>query len=65
MNKEGILAIKVKLGREWWRIVGVYVNNDLEIKIEDLREWMKERKEETSINWRGRKEETSINWKGF
>lgn len=32
--------------KEEWRIVGVYVNEDLEKKIEGLKKWMEEREEE-------------------
>jgi len=43
---EGIQTVKVDLGGEWWRLVGVYVNGDLEEKMRQLREWMEEREEE-------------------
>lgn len=29
-NKEGMITIKVWLGGEEWKVVGIYVNNDLE-----------------------------------
>lgn len=35
----------MSLGREWWRLVEVYVNKDLEGKMEKLREWMENREE--------------------
>lgn len=41
--EEGIQTVKVDLGGEWWRLVGVYVNGDLEEKTRQLREWMEER----------------------
>lgn len=28
-NKERIITAKVCLGKRWWRIVGVYINNNL------------------------------------
>ena len=42
-GREGIVTKKVKMGAEWWRIVGVYVNGDLPRKLEDLGVWMEER----------------------
>lgn len=43
-NEERAMAVKVKLG-EWWRVVEVYVNKNLESKLEELREWVEEREE--------------------
>lgn len=40
------MARKVKLGKKWWRIVGVYVNGDIESKIDDMRSWMENKEEE-------------------
>jgi len=40
IREEGMMTGKWKLGKEEWRIVGVYVNEDLEKKIEGLKEWM-------------------------
>lgn len=34
---------RVRLGEEWWRFIRVYVNRDLEMKLEELREWVEER----------------------
>ena len=42
-GREGIITKKVRLGEEWWRIVGVYVNGDLKKKLEDIGEWMEQR----------------------
>ena len=44
-DKEGIMMKKVSMGGEWWRVVGVYVNKDLQRKLEELKEWMEEREE--------------------
>lgn len=44
-KEEGLLDGKVNLGGEWWRLVGVYVNEDLERKLNRLREWMKDGEE--------------------
>ncbi|EFN86824.1 hypothetical protein EAI_04480 [Harpegnathos saltator] len=38
----GIIVGKVRLGREWWRVVGVYVNGDIEEKLERMKKWMEE-----------------------
>jgi len=39
-EREGIMVKRVRVGGEWWRIVGVYINGGIEVKLEDLREWM-------------------------
>ena len=44
-EKEGIMMKKVRMGGEWWRVVGVYVNKDLQRKLEELKEWMEGREE--------------------
>lgn len=43
-REEGIME-KMSLGEKWWRLVGIYINRDLEEKLEKLREWMKNREE--------------------
>lgn len=42
-EEEGITA-KIRMGEKQWRIVGVYVNGDLEKKLEKLKEWTEEKK---------------------
>lgn len=39
---EGILERKICLGGDWWRVIGVYVNRNLEAKLQVLREWVEE-----------------------
>lgn len=46
---KGIMSIKIQVKGNWWRVIGVYVNNDLDKKLEKLREWMEEREEEVGI----------------
>lgn len=44
----------------WWRIVGVYVNKDLESKLEMLKEWIQEKEERVRVigeDFNGRKAE--------
>lgn len=41
----GLMERKVKLGGEWWRIIGVYVNGDMDKKLNRLREWMEDGEE--------------------
>lgn len=36
---------KICLRGDWWRIVGVYLNKDLDRKLERLREWVEEGEE--------------------
>lgn len=43
VRTEGIIAGVVKVDREKWRVVGVYVNRDREEKLQCLRGWMEER----------------------
>lgn len=42
---EELLVTKVCLGGVWWRMIGVYVNKDLEVILQALREWIEEREE--------------------
>ena len=41
---EGVIAAEINVEGERWRIVGVYVNGDMESKIESIREWMEKKK---------------------
>lgn len=49
-DEEGILTAKVRLGEEQWRIIGVYVNGDLEKKLEKLKDWIEEKEGGKGIN---------------
>jgi len=40
---EGLITGRVKYGSGELRVVGVYVNKDMESKLEELREWMEEK----------------------
>lgn len=33
----------VKYEKERWRVIGVYINGDMDRKLKELREWMEER----------------------
>ncbi|KMQ84236.1 hypothetical protein RF55_18131, partial [Lasius niger] len=46
MVENGMMTGTLKSGEEEWRIVGIYVNENLERKIEGLKKWMEESKEE-------------------
>jgi len=48
-EEEGIITAKVRMGEEQWRIVGVYVNGDLEKKLEKLKEWTEEKEERVRV----------------
>lgn len=39
-REEDIITGKMKYVKSWLRVVGVYVNGDMEGKLEGLREWM-------------------------
>ena len=42
---EGVLDKKIKIGKDRWRIVRIYVNRDLKEKWERVRGWMEYREE--------------------
>lgn len=42
-EREGIIAGRIRCGEKRWRIAGVYVNGDMEEKLEGIREWVEER----------------------
>ncbi|KMQ89370.1 retrotransposable element tf2 protein type 2 [Lasius niger] len=42
-KKEGKMECIVKIGENRWKVVGVYVNGDMERKLEGLKEWMEEK----------------------
>ncbi|XP_071572354.1 uncharacterized protein [Temnothorax nylanderi] len=39
---EGKIEGKIRIGEEIWRIIGIYVNNDIDKKLEGLKEWTEE-----------------------
>lgn len=44
-----MITIKVWLGGEKWKVIGIYVNNDLERKLEELKKWTEEKGEKEKI----------------
>lgn len=40
--EEGRIECKIRIGEERWRIIGVYVNNDIDKKMENLKDRMEE-----------------------
>lgn len=44
-EEEGKVTCKIKVGEEKWRIIGIYVNRDLEKKWEGGKKWMEEEEE--------------------
>lgn len=44
-----MITIKVWLGGEKWKVIGIYVNNDLERKLEELKKWTEEKGEKERI----------------
>lgn len=42
-EEEGRINCMVRIGSKKWRIVGVYINGDMERRMEGLKEWMEER----------------------
>lgn len=47
IDEEGLIRGSVKVKGEKWRIIGVYVNGDMEEKLERMKDWMDEKKEGT------------------
>ncbi|XP_071568793.1 uncharacterized protein [Temnothorax nylanderi] len=41
-EEEGKVEIKIRIGEETWRIIGIYVNKDIDKKLEGLKECMEE-----------------------
>lgn len=48
-KREEIMTEMFRLGRERWRLIGVYVNKNLDEKLEILREWMEEGEEGVKV----------------
>lgn len=40
--EEGRIECKIRIGEERWRIIGIYVNNDIDRKMEGLKDRMEE-----------------------
>jgi len=43
--REGIVMGKVKMGKQKWRIIGVYVNGNMEEMLREIEEWIEEKEE--------------------
>lgn len=63
---ERLIIKKLRCGKERWRVVGVYVNGDMEKKLRDLRGWIEEKQYKVRIlivgdfNAKTKKEEGSV-----
>ncbi|KMQ88555.1 hypothetical protein RF55_11937 [Lasius niger] len=44
-REEGVMVVNVRVGEENWRIVGVYINGDMEGKLEVMKEWLEGQEE--------------------
>lgn len=44
-DREGMIEGKVKVGNEKWRIIGVYVNKNMEESLNNMEQWMEENRE--------------------
>lgn len=44
-KREGVMSIELQRERERWRMGGVYVNGDIDRKLEELEEWLEEQEE--------------------
>ncbi|XP_070518835.1 uncharacterized protein [Cardiocondyla obscurior] len=44
-KKEGVLRLKIRSGKRWWKIAGVYVNGDLDKILEEIVMRMEEKEE--------------------
>lgn len=45
-NVEGILSRTVELGKVKQKVIGIYVNKDMDKKLEELKDWLEEEKVE-------------------
>ncbi|EZA56066.1 hypothetical protein X777_03893 [Ooceraea biroi] len=45
VDKEGLMVGKIRCGRKRWRVIGMYVNGDIEEKLERLEEWVEGKEE--------------------
>lgn len=50
---DGVMVRKLRLGEKWWRVIGVYVNKDLETKLQFIKEWMEDKEEGARVVIRG------------
>lgn len=50
VSKKGMIVERVRVEWEIWRIVGVYVNGDIEGKLEKMMSWTEEREKEVKIH---------------
>lgn len=46
VEEDGIMMRRVRIGGEEWRIIAVYVNGDMERKLNKLKKWMEGGREE-------------------
>lgn len=47
--KKERIECRIKIGKERWAIVGIYMNKDIQRKPERLRDWMEGKEEGTRI----------------
>lgn len=48
-EKEGLIEENVRIGNETWRIIGVYVKENIEEYLKTMEKWMEEKKEDKKI----------------
>ena len=49
-ENERVMCRRVKAGREVWTVVAVYVNGNMEQKLEKMRGWMERQSEKGRVN---------------
>lgn len=42
-GKEGIMVRRVKLGEDWWRVVGIYVDKSVGKKVDEIKNWLEKK----------------------
>ncbi|XP_020297624.1 golgin subfamily A member 6-like protein 6 [Pseudomyrmex gracilis] len=52
-EKEGILVKNIKIGNGWWKVVGVYINEERERMWEELKRFMERKEEGVKVILRG------------
>jgi len=45
-GEEGRMICRLKVGEEKWRVVGMYVNGEIERRLEGIKDWMEKKDNE-------------------
>lgn len=45
MEKDGVIEGRIRIGREKWRIIGIYVKGSIDRYLRSMEKWMEEKRE--------------------